>query len=368
MAFQFVLYTPEWEPAVARFNQRMADGNAPADFDIPQRAVSYPDVLPRAEAWLAVDDGEVRGGMIILMHDGFLNDGSGGRTEIVANFQSPLSEGIIDPKYTMISIQMIRSALKRFPHAYVVGMGHADRPVARLLKAAGWNVRPVPFFFRILKSRAALTQLKPLQRKTALRIASVLAAYTGAGAVALGVVQRKHPNVKGFSTSEIKSDSNDDAAWASVEKRISFGIVRDSQTLGRYLIPEMRRFAVHRDAAYRGWFSIIVARMRNHSYFGNLTVGTLCDIVSVDSENTAAFVELAVREARAAGCDMVVSNQLSTEAQNAMRDAGFVSYTSNYLFASSKALSAVVSDATAFVTRQDGDGLVNLRSSPSVSA
>lgn len=365
MAFQFVLYTPEWEPAVARFNKRMADGNAPADFDIPQRAVAYPDVLPRAEAWLAVDDGEVRGGMIILMHAGYLNDGSGGRTEIVANFQSPLSEGIIDPKYTMISIQMIRSALKRFPHSYVVGMGHADRPVARLLKAAGWTVRPVPFFFRILKSRRALTQLKPLQRKAPLRIASMLAAYTGGGAAALAVVQRKRPNAKGFSTSEIKADVHDDEAWTAVEERISFGIVRNSETLGRYLIPEMRRFAVHRNNEYCGWFSIIVARMRNHSYFGNLTVGTLCDIVSVDADNAAAFVELAVREARAAGCDMIVSNQLSDETQHAMKDAGFLSYTSNYLFASSKALSAVVNDSTAFVTRQDGDGLVNLRSSAS---
>ena len=61
------------------------------------------------------------------------------------------------------------------------------------------------------------------------------------------------------------------------------------------------------------------------------------------------------------GCGIVVSNQMSDETLLALRTAGFIPYRFNYLFASSKALSEAIHDATGFVSREDGDDLVNLR-------
>src|SRR5688572_2878943 len=125
MPIQFVPYTPEWEPAVERFNRRMREGKAPSAFTIPDRAAQPKTGAVRAQYILAAEEAEVRGSMIIQEHPGFLNnsgqEGGSARRENVINIQSPLSEGIINAKYAMVSIQLIRFALKRCPYVYVVG-------------------------------------------------------------------------------------------------------------------------------------------------------------------------------------------------------------------------------------------------------
>lgn len=366
MAIELVPFTPELEPAVIRFNRRMRDGNARADFEMPEKAVPPRAGSVKAQTFVAVDGDEVRGGMIIQEHPGVISDSAqargGVRREAVINLQSPLSEAIIEPKYSMVSMQLFRFALKLCPYAYVVGMGSEENPLPRLLKALGWSVRPVPFHFRILNARRCLTELKPLQRKKAMRVASLIAAYSGTGAVALALLQRGRVPVKGFRLEKANADAPaDDAVWAGVEKRISFGIVRDSTTMASYLGPGAERFRVFRGEALCGWFSMMCASMRDHNYFGNLKVATLIDVMVIDVADAAFVAALAVQYARSVDCDLVVSNQLHEETRTALRRVGFISYASNYLIATSKPLTGAMNDATSLVSRQDGDGLVNLR-------
>ncbi len=394
MAIDIVPFTAEWEPAVVRFNRRMRDSKAPSAFDLPERAKAPKSGVVFSRNFIAVEGSEVRGGIIVLEHPAFINnalqDGGSARRETVINLQSPLSEGIIDSKYAMVSIQLIRFALKRCPYAYVVGMGSAENPLPRLLKASGWTVRPVPFFFRILRAARCLKQLKPLQRKPALKFAAMVGAYTGTGALALSVVQRPRNSTSGYRSEKVSSPGSpdhgadqstdqgtnrgaardaehgtglrmDDALWSAVEQRLSFGVVRDSSTLPEYLSARIERHRVYRGNECTGWFSMMISSMENHSYFGNLRVATLVDMVVRDPVDMGPTAMLAVECARAAACDLVVTNQLQLQAQEALRGAGFLRFSSNYFLASSKRLSAVMDDATSFVTRQDGDGLVNLR-------
>ena len=362
MAIEFVLYTSEWEPAVGRFNQRMLDGKAATDFGIPRNAGTVRTAPVRQQHFLATEGDEVRGGMIILEHPAVVTAEGIRRTESVTNFQSPLSEGIIDPKYSMVAIQFIRWALKRCPYANVVGMGHIDNPLPRLLKAAGWTVRPVPFFFNLLHPARAIRELQPLRAKPVVRAAGLIGAYTGLAGIALKFVQRPRVSNDGYSaTRALELTAIDDALWQDVQERVSFGVVRNSATLPTYLAKDTERHYVSQKESIRGWFSMVVAQNRSHSYFGNLKVATLVDIVAATMGESAIVARLAVDTARGAGCDIVVSNQMSAEAQQGLRAAGFIPYRSNYLFASSKALTLAMNDATGFVSRQDGDGLVNLR-------
>ncbi|MDB4916794.1 MAG: hypothetical protein JWM95_4438 [Gemmatimonadetes bacterium] len=362
MATEIVEFTPEWDAAAARFNLRMRAGNAPAAFDLPERAAKPKDGLVHAKHFVAVDGTEVRGGILVLEHPAFVN----GAHETVINLQSPLSEAIIDSKYAMVSIQLIRFAVKRCPRAYVVGMGSEENPLPRLLKASGWNVRQVPFFFRILRPTRALTELQPLQRSVLKRIVARVGAFSGAGHVALKFVQRQHASAKGYRVERANAATPaDDHLWAEVEQRLSFGVVRDSSTLAQYLAPRVERHRIYRDDEPCGWFSMLIAPMRNHSYFGNMTVATLIDMVANRASHLGALAVLAVDRAKSAGCDLVVSNQLQAEAQEALRAAGFLAYGSNFLMASSKVLSAAMNDDSSFVTRQDGDGLINLQGADS---
>ena len=373
MAIEFVLFTSEWEAAVARFNDRMRAGNAPTAFGLPSRAGTPRGGLVHARHYLAVEGTEVRGGILILEHPATINDttplGGGARRETVINLQSPLSEAIIDSKYAMVSIQLIRFALKRCPYAYVVGMGSAENPLPRLLKASGWTVRPVPFCFRILRAARCLRQLKPLQRKPALNIAALVGAATGTGALALWIVQRFRTSANGYRAERVVASDRanellqhaDDTLWSTIEQRISFGVVRDSSTLAAYLWPQVERYRVYRGSECCGWFTLLLSSMRDHAYFGNLRVATVVDVIAPRATDLGAIAVLAVECAQAANCDLVVSNQLHEEARDGLRSAGFLSFSSNYLFATSKALSAAIRDATSIVSRQDGDGLVNLR-------
>jgi hypothetical protein len=369
MAIEFVLYTPEWEPAVARFNRRMTEARAPADFGISERAGPPRQGPVHTAQYLAVEGEEVRGGVLLLEHPAYLNNarqpGGSARRETVINIQSPLSEGIINGKYAMVSIQLIRFALKRCRYVYVVGMGSETNPLPKLLKASGWNVRPVPFFFRILRAGRCLRELQPLRRKPALRLTALAAAWTGAGAIGLRMAQWPKVSAAGLRTvAATAADASDDAVWQEAEKRICFGVVRNSSTLPGYLAKQVMRYRVYQGDLPLGWFSLLVSPMHAHPYFGNLTVATLVDVVAVRPSDAGSFGLLAAERARAGGADLVVSNQLQAETQKGLRAAGFLSYGSNYLFASSKELSAAVEDATAMVSRQDGDGLTNLLPRP----
>jgi hypothetical protein len=358
MVIRFHLYTPAWEPAVARFNRRMLEGHAPAAFDISERA-PVPSTGPvRAELFLAVDDEqEVRGGVIVQEHPAWLN----GCRKTVINLQSPLSEAIIDAKYAMVSIQLIRFAVKRCPYAYVVGMNREENPLPRLLKASGWNVRKVPFQFRILRAGRCLTQLQPLQDRFALKLAGILGAYSGAGTLALAMTQRQRVSSSGYRLERAGAvDAVEDRLWESVERRISFGIVRDSSTIPSYLTQKLERLRVFDKSGACGWVSLLISTMRRHSYFADLKVATLVDLVAAAPASLGPMAALAVAHAKSSGCDLVVSNQLQTEARHALAAAGFLGYRSNYLLATSKAVSGEMVDETSFVTRQDGDGLVNL--------
>lgn len=370
MPIAIVPFTRDLEPAVQRFNSRMRDGKAPSSFLLPERAGEPRTGVVRSQQFIAVDGLEVRGGIIILEHPAHLDvgptPGGGATRERVVNLQSPLSEAIIDSRYAMVSIQLIRFAVKHCARAYVVGMGSMQHPLPRLLRASGWSVRPVPFFFRILRPSRALRELQPLRRTPALRMAAAVGAFSGLAAAALAVMQRSRASVSGLRAQVVKrpdqqGGEEDDATWRAVASRLSFGVARDQETLPRYVWPQVTRYRVYRDQECVGWFSLLVVAMRGNNYFGNLRVATLVDVLARDPGDTAPLAALAARQAREEKCDLIVSNQLHTEGQAALRRAGFLTSRSNYLLATSKALSEEMRDDTSLVSRQDGDGLTNLR-------
>src|SRR5690606_20499921 len=113
-----------------------------------------------------------------------------GTTETVVNIQSPLSEGIIDPAFTFVGPQLIKYALRQSPHVFVVGMGGAGNPLPRLLKAMGWTISTVPFYFRMLDAGRCVRHIAPLRTTAVKRIGATIAAATGAAAVGALVVHR----------------------------------------------------------------------------------------------------------------------------------------------------------------------------------
>ena len=169
-----VAQTREDTDAVLAFNGRMRAAKAPVDFLLPDQPNNSHTLgtPPQAIEWtkfVVVDnDDEVRGGFLLMTQPAWLN----GAIVEVANYQAPLSEGIVDPRYGMVGMHMLRYVEKHWPLTFAIGMGGMDRPLPRLLQAAGWHVRAVPFLFHVVRASRVLRELRLFQERTSLRLAA----------------------------------------------------------------------------------------------------------------------------------------------------------------------------------------------------
>jgi hypothetical protein len=326
-------------------------------------------VPPQAVEWtkfVVVDnEDEVRGGFLLMTQPGWLN----GELVPVANYQGPLSEGIVDPRYGMVGMHMLRYVQKHWPFTYVVGMGGAERPLPRLLHAAGWHVRPVPFLFHVVHASRVLRELRMLRDRTAMRLAARAGALTGVGAIAMAALQhRAWTSSLGASGAEIERierwDDWCDVLWKETRESASFSVVRDRATLEcLYPLddPKYLAYVVRVRGRVAGWAVAITTQMHQHNHFGNLRVATVLDAAAVP-EAAVPLVSQLRRLLADHGADLIVTNQSHARWIDAFRDAGFLGGPSNYLLAMSPPLSNAIADRRAqiHVTRGDGDGRIHL--------
>src|SRR3954469_20080794 len=169
MPLTFVPNSPEYSAAIADFNRRLQERNAPTSFFLSEELM--PDASEsfiRRQQFLATDAKDVRGGVIELDQPGWLN----GKPVRALNYQSPLSEGIADSRYAAVGLQIVRFMQSRSPAAYIVGMGSASNPLPRLLTAAGWTLMDIPFLYRVHRAGAFMRELQPLRKSSTKRIAA----------------------------------------------------------------------------------------------------------------------------------------------------------------------------------------------------
>jgi hypothetical protein len=361
-----VPYTDAEVPAALAFNDRMLAGRAPTDFVLPVRpnpAVPTPAPPITRTHYLAIEaGGEARGGFLLMEQPAVLN----GELVRAANYQAPVSEGILDNRFGMIGMHMIRYVLRRSPYSFVVGMGAADRPLPRLLAAGGWTLRPVPFLFRIVRTRRVLRELRLLQRRPWLRIGASVAAATGAGWLAVKALHARGM-LSGRSTlrAEKVTAWGDwaDTLWHRVRDLYSFAVVRDRASLEcLYPLDDARysAYVFRQGDEIAGWAVCAQTAMRDHAYFGDLRVATVLDAVSLPAAAPALASDLSRRLADWA--DVVITNQSHALWIGAFRGAGFAAAPSNYLLALSKPLANAIGDGIdrVHISRGDGDGRIHL--------
>jgi len=358
-------FRPQHEEAAAAFNRRMRNAGAPTAFLLPTRAkpAAAADGVTLTQ-YVAVDDvGHVRGGILCQEHPALV----GGRIERTANLQAPLSEGIMDRAYAFVAPQLVKHVVRRTPHVFVVGMGSAELPFPRMLKAMGWGLHTAPFYYRLLRPSRCVRHLGPLRATRARRLAARVAAATGLAALAGRAAH--HPSAEtrriaaGFSAEPVQRwDDWADAAWEVFAEHLSFGVRRTRDALP-FFYPFTERsphawMLTHRGAV-QGWFGLAVRPMTGNAYFGDLTVATLTDCVGT-REAVRAGMALAVEQAAAEGADILVTNQQHRLLGESCLAAGWRQGPSNFLVATSPALNKSFDGSTAYVTRRDGDGLTNL--------
>jgi hypothetical protein len=316
---------------------------------------------------MAMEDSEARGGFLLMDQLAWLN----GALCRANNYQSILSEGICNRKYGLVSVHMLKYIEQTAPYAFTVGMGDAQNPLPRLLKASGWTLRAVPFLFRIQNVRDVLRELRAFRQNTYCKTVTQAVSISGIGWIGVRLLQSRalvgRSRSKGLNLDNISSWGPwADELWEKYRSQCSFAIVRDRSMLNDlYPLPNERLKAVlvSNGSAPIGWATWLDTSMRNNKYFGNLRVVTILDCVAAP-ELIDAFVRRITIHLEQSGADLVISNQSHFLWTTAFRKAGFLPSTSNYFLATSKQLSAAIlaagGEERVHLTRGDGDGRIHL--------
>jgi hypothetical protein len=128
--------------------------------------------------------------------------------------------------------------------------------------------------------------------------------------------------------------------------------------------PRWRRLRMTADGRTIGWTVVLDVPMQGHNHFGDMRVGSLIDCLALPGMESRVATT-AVEYLRALGCDVVVANMSHHRWRAAMSAAGMIEGPSNYIFAASKPVAAMLQPFdqkvhSIHMTRGDGAGAENL--------
>jgi hypothetical protein len=364
MQLRLEILGKEHESAVRRFNARLREARAPVNFFLPETLredVSTPLVVSKRH-YVVVDAEEVRGGVYLQDQPMLI----GGTVQRTVNIQSPLSEGIADPRYSSVALFMMKELQRRSPFLYSIGMGGELNRYPQLLKALGWTLVPVPLFFRVRRAGQFMRNLRLLRRNSFWQMASDVGSYSGLGPLiihAYQVANEKRP------IPEAKYDRLPlfggwaDEVWDVAKREISFSIERTSAVLNAIFPPNcerLYRIRVTADGRSVGWAVLLISNFHAHHHFGEMRVGTIVDALAFPRYERHV-VTAAIRALFDDEVDLVISNQMHKLWKDSLRAAGFFTATSTFLLGLSRSLSAEIHASdnlqSIHVNRADGDGL-----------
>jgi len=372
MAITFKSLTEEYIPAVKKFNARLTAAGVPFDLRFPESPLS--DWLPKIghrrlyqESFVVLENEVVRGGYKLKRQDFSIR----GKIFPIDCFHWPMSEAVINKAYSWVFALMLSHVQRTQPFLYSLGMGGGAKTlIPRILNAAGWRTRTLPFFFRVNRPTRFLREIKAIRKAAWRKWLMDAAAWSGIGSLVIGAIQQMRTTDNGGDAEAQRVCGFTkwaDEVWKDCKDRYAMLAVRDSESLNLLYPHGSERFLsykVSRGNQTIGWAVMLDTQMRNNKYFGNMRVGTILDCLALP-ENSFALVRQAARILEERGVDLTVSNQSHSDWCSAFRAAGFFVGPSNFSFGVSQGLSQLLSPfesvaGQVHMTRGDGEGPLHL--------
>ncbi len=375
MGIRVVEYAEQWNAALAAFNARLAAGGSKVCFPPPpQRDVGPPWFHQGLDEsrFLAVEESSaegcaVRGAYAMKFQRFWLS----GDVLPVADLMLPVSEAIVDRNYSHVALGLLVDVQGDSRCCTAWEWVDSRNRSARLLKAAGWQLFSVPFYFQIIRPFPFFRNIDYLRKSVIRRLACDFLAYSGLGWLSVATVRVLHPRRIALNDSvqaEVVEDFGPwaDDVWEAGKAHYGLCSLRDAATLRKMYppgVPNCVRLKISAQGRPIGWSVLLTTALAGHAYFGHMRLGSIVDCFA--GPDDAAYVIDRSRAYLRRGADLIVSNQSHRLWRTAFQLCGFVSGPSNFLFASSKALTEAmarkcVSAADVHVNRGDGDGPINL--------
>jgi hypothetical protein len=366
MGIQIVSYTPDHVESVRDFNRRLIAGGARRQF-FEHSEVRWIPQRPGQKVWreflLAVDEGSTVRGAYCLKPQEFLVSG---QARQVASWHGPLSEGIVDKKYSTVGFRLIHDLLKREPLFFSWG---ASEPLPQIFRSMGWFSLETPFCLRILRPFRFLRRNRYLRDTLERRLALDALAYTGAGWAGIKALQAglgwRFGRLSRARAEEVPEfGSWADEVWKRSAGHYSLIAVRDADTMNILLPTDSElnaiRLRVIEGDQVIGWAVVLDNQLENDQRFGSMRVGTIVDFLA-PPEDAHRVISAAFRFLEKRRVDMVCANLAHPDWIRGFAANGFVVLEKRRFFAISKALEKELEPIEAnssgiHITLMDGDG------------
>jgi hypothetical protein len=295
------------------------------------------------EHYVAVEDGSaVRGGYALKPQEFLIR----GRTEVVTDWQGPVSEGAYDRHYNTLGLRLVRDMLRRRPLLYSWGHGGYDQPMINMLRTLGWHLHSTPFCILVTKPFRFLRLNRYLRATPRRRLALDFLAWSGLGFLGLRTLHafnRLRGGRIDRAEAEVVSEFGPwaDALWDRCSARYACIGARDSKTLNVLLPregwPAGIRLRVLRGGDTIGWAVVRDTPMKGDARFGDLRVGSVIDCFGLP-EDAPAVIGAATRFLRTRGVDLVATNQAHPDWVRAFARNGYAVVPNKRVFALSPGL------------------------------
>ncbi|HEV2668919.1 MAG TPA: hypothetical protein VG324_28645 [Blastocatellia bacterium] len=369
-------------PAVARFNQRLREGGRGEEqislrIGLPGEARYRPPGFPVYRRMMIAEDGrEVRAAVVLYHNNIFIH----GKKRDCCWLDMPISEGIIDRRYSLAIIQLIKAASRYEPFLMSTGAGPENKDSFRLLTGLYWTHRVVPFFFYPVKVTKVLLGMSYFKKHAKLRYGALLGAYSGAGAAMSGLLALRRRCAAGLSGYEYSIEKAfDDWADRIFEDSLpDYGVAMRSDATTLNILhppdkPSLTRLRVRRKGAKNGagqdvgqdagWILVASKRMKNNHHFGDLKVGTLVDGFG-RAADAPALVAAGIDHLAETGADIIVANFSHAAWVRACRRSGMFAGPDSYYHFVSPGGSPLFEDTCPpreiHMTRGHSDGMWSL--------
>jgi hypothetical protein len=332
--------------AVDRLNNRLKAGGRteemPLNLALPGEARYRPEGFPIHRRMIIAEDGqEVRAAMMLCHHNIFIHSDS----RDFCWTKMPLSEGIIDVKYSLAIIQVMKKAMDYQPFLMGLGAGTHKSEGYRFFAKLRWRCQSVPFFFYPVRVSNVLRDLSYLKSNPRLRFGALMGVYSGVGACVSGLLalrRKLFTSLSGFEVSGVESfDGWADRIFARSISEYPVAIRSDATSLNIVYPPDDHRYIRLRVCRKRakhdvGWIVVASKQMSDNHYFGDLKVGTLVDGFG-QLEDVPALVAAGLSHLVGIGVDIIVANFSHEAWGEACRKSGMFSGPSNFhIFVSPK--------------------------------
>ncbi len=327
-------------PAVARFNQRLREGGRGEEqitlrIGLPGEARYRSAGFPVYRQMMIAEDGrEVRAAVLLYHNNVFIH----GRKRDFCWLDMPISEGIIDRRYSLAIVQLLKAVSRYEPFLMSTGAGPEDKDSFRLLSKLDWKHHAVPFFFYPVKVTKVLLGMSYFKKHAKLRYGALLGAYSGAGAAMSGLLALRRRIAGSLSGYEYSvEEAFDDWADRIFEDYLpDYGVAMRSDATTLNILhppdkPGLTRLRARRKGAKRdaGWILVASKQMKNNHHFGDLKVGTLVDGFGRVAD-APALVAAGVDHLVETGVDIIVANFSHAAWVEACRHSGMFAGPDNY--------------------------------------